>query len=302
MPVRIEPIREVDIESLLPKMDAFMRTMHHVSMDLTIEPKKKHIATCIDYSDLNQLRSEFLQEMISSVTRYVYSKGKQKEIVAAESVDRELEDAQAILQQRAKDKFRPSSVKGQFSELLLFNLLNYHFKAVPIIRKMKLTTNTELERNGADAIHLGKVDGKYVLYLGEAKTYTSGFKAAFKKALESILETFNHHRDELNLYKYEDFLEPELRSIAESYINNKLKIEVHFVCIISYCCGKMSLAADRAATIEKYMESIQEETKKIKTTDYPEIEDSIKARINYIFMPVDELDTLINAFKIKIGV
>ena len=64
----------------------------------------------------------------------------------------------------------------------------------------------------------------------------------------------------------------------------------------------MSLAADRAATIEKYMESIQEETKKIKTTDYPEIEDSIKARINYIFMPVDELDTLINAFKIKIGV
>ena len=219
MPVRIEPITEVDIESLLPKMDAFMRTMHHVSMDLTIEPKKKHIATCIDYSDLNQLRSEFLQEMISSVTRYVYSKGKQKEIVASESVDRELEDAQAILQQRAKDKFRPSSVKGQFSELLLFNLLNYHFKAVPIIRKMKLTTNTELERNGADAIHLGKVDGKYVLYLGEAKTYTSGFKAAFKKALESILETFNHHRDELNLYKYEDFLEPELRSIAESYIN-----------------------------------------------------------------------------------
>lgn len=303
MTVKTDTTKDVDIESLLPKMDAFMRTMHYVSMDLTIEPKKKHIATCIDYSDLNQLRNEFLQEMISSVTRYVYSKGKQKKIVADESADRELEDAQAILQMRAKDKFRPSSVKGQFSELLLFNLLNYHFKAVPIIRKMKITTNTELERNGADAIHLKKEGKKYILYLGEAKTYTSGFKPAFKNALESILDTFNHHRDELNLYKYEDFLEPELQSIAESYINNTLKnVEVHFVCIISYCCGKMDLAADREATIEKYMESIKTETKKIKATDYPEIEDAIKARINYIFMPVNELDTLIDAFKVKLGV
>ena len=64
----------------------------------------------------------------------------------------------------------------------------------------------------------------------------------------------------------------------------------------------MDLAADREATIEKYMESIKAETKKIKATDYPEIEDAIKARINYIFMPVNELDTLIDAFKVKLGV
>lgn len=303
MPVRIPKAPEVEIESLLPKMDAFMRTMHHVSLDLTLEPKKQHIATCIDYQDLNQLRSEFLREMIASVTRYVYSRGKQNEIIAGESKDRELEDAHSILQQRAKEKFRPSSVKGQFSELLLFNLLTYHFKAVPIIRKMKITTNTEMERNGADAIHIAKPAKKYILYLGEAKTYTSGFKPALKKALESILETFGTHRDELNLYKYEDFLEPELRKIAESYIDNTLKdFEVHFVCIITYCVGEMELAADRDKTIQKYMDSITAEAKKIKATDYPTIEAAIKARINYIFMPVNELDKLIEDFKTKIGV
>ncbi|PBQ32733.1 hypothetical protein CNR22_13430 [Sphingobacteriaceae bacterium] len=293
----------VDTDALLPKMDAFMRTMHHVALDFTIEPKKKHIATCIDYQDLNQLRSEFLREMIASVTRYVYSKGKQDEILSAESVDREPSDAHSILQQRAKEKFRPSSVQGQFSELLLFNLLMYHFKAVPIIRKMKITTNTELERNGADAIHLRRELNKYFLYLGEAKTYTSGFKAAFKKALESILETHSNHRDELNLYKYEDFLEPELRKVAESYIDNTLKdFEVHFVCIITYCCGEMELGADRDKTIQKYVDSITEETKKIKTSDYPTIDAAIKARINYIFMPVNELDKLIEDFKTKVGV
>lgn len=303
MPTKATIQSEIDIDSLLPKMDAFMRTMHYATLDLTVEPKKKHIATCIDYSDLNQLRSEFLREMIASVTRYVYSRGKQNEIIKAESLDRELEDAHSILQQRAKEKFRPSSVKGQFSELLLFNLLTYHFKAVPIIRKMKITTNTEMERNGADAIHIKRADKKYILYLGEAKTYTSGFKPAFKNALESIIETHNNHRDELSLYKYEDFLEPELRKIAESYIDNTLKeFEVHFVCIITYCCGEMDLAADREKTIEKYMNSIVEETKKIKATDYPTIDKTIKTRINYIFMPVNELEKLIADFKTKLGV
>lgn len=132
---------EINTDGLLPKMDAFMRTMHYVTMDFTVEPKKKHIATCIDYQDLNQLRHEFLREMIASVIQYVYSRSKQKEILTAESKDRELEGAYSILQQRANEKFRPSSVKGQFSELLLFNLLMHHFKAVPIIRKMK---NTEV--------------------------------------------------------------------------------------------------------------------------------------------------------------
>lgn len=299
----VKSTKEIDIEALLPKMDAFMRTMHYVSLDLTVEPKKKHLVTCIDYVDLNQLRNEFIREMIASVTRYVYSKNQQSKILSLESKDREPEDAHAVLHQRAKDKFRPSSVQGQFSELLLFNLLNYHFKAVPIIRKMKLTTNPEMERNGADAIHIKKDEKNYILYLGEAKTYTSGFKAAFKKSLASILDTFNHHRDELNLYKYEDFLEPELQKIAEAYIDNTLKnYEVHFVCIITYCLGKIELGKNRDETIAKYIESIKAETNKIKLSDYPAIDDALKARINYIFMPVDELDELIATFKTKLGV
>src|SRR5690606_39881097 len=43
--------------------------------------------------------------------------------------------------------------KGQFSELLLSTLLKVHFKAVPFVFKMRATTNTEKELNGADAIH-----------------------------------------------------------------------------------------------------------------------------------------------------
>ncbi|MES2458685.1 MAG: DUF1837 domain-containing protein [Bacteroidota bacterium] len=294
---------EIDFEKLLPKMEAFIRTMHHVSMDLEIKPKKKHIGTCINYNDLIQLKEEFIKELLASVTRFVYSKAKGKEIVQKLETDHETEDAFNLLNQQAKDKFRPYTVQGQFSELLLFNLLQYHFKAVPLIRKMKITTNVQLERNGADAIHVATSDNKYILYLGEAKTYTSGFKAGFKKSLTSIVETFSKHRNELDLYKFEDFLEPELIDLATKYINSELdNIEVHMVCIVTFCVGDVPLGDDRQKTIDKYMSTITDEVDKIIDSDYPDIQEPILARINYIFMPVNGLEKLIEDFKKKLGV
>jgi hypothetical protein len=293
----------VDIESLLPKMEAFMRTLYHVTLDFEIKPTKKHIATCIDYNDLIQLRPEFTKELLASVTRFVYSRAKSKQIINSLTEEHELEDAYNLLTQQAKGKFRPYSVQGQFSELLLFNFLQYHFKAVPLIRKMKLTTNVELERNGADAIHLGVKEGKYVLYLGEAKTYTSSFKSALKSALDSVYDTFSNHRNEINLYKYEDFLEPELQEIATKYINNEpLDLEVHMVCIVTFCVGTVTLGASREATIEKFIQALKDEVAKMKETDYPDIPEAIFGRSNYIFMPIDELDKLLADFKTKLGV
>ena len=293
----------VDIESLLPKMDAFMRTLYHVTLDFEIKPKKQHVATCINYNDLLQLRPEFTKELLSSVTRFVYSRTKSKEIVKALTVDHELEDASNLLTQQAKDKFRPYSVQGQFSELLLFNLLQHHFRAVPLIRKMKITTNVQLERNGADAIHIGLVNEKYVLYLGEAKTYTSGFKNALKSALSSVYDTFSKHRNELNLYKYEDFLEPELQEIATKYINSQpLDLEVHMVCIVTFCVGAITIGDNREATIAKFIQTLKDEIAAVKESDYPEIPEAVFGRINYIFMPIDNLQSLLDDFKTKLGV
>jgi hypothetical protein len=293
----------VDIESLLPKMEAFMRTLYHVKLDFEIKPQKQHIATCIDYSDLLQLRPEFTKELLASVTRFVYSRAKSKQIVNVLTTEHELEDAYNLLTQQAKDKFRPYSVQGQFSELLLFNLLQHHFRAAPLIRKMKITTNVQLERNGADAIHIGQVNEKYVLYLGEAKTYTSGFKNALKSALASVYDTFSKHRNELNLYKYEDFLEPELQEIATKYINNEpLDLEVHMVCIITFCVGAIPVGENREATIAKFIQALKDEITDFKESDYPEIPEVIFGRINYIFMPVDNLQSLLDDFKTKLGI
>lgn len=293
---------DIDIDQLLPKMDAFVKTLHSVSIDVSLEPKKAHLATCIQYQDLSQLREEFLHQLIASVTRYVYSKSKVSEILSVLQTENEMPDAYDLLAQRAKEKFRPSTTQGQFSELLLFNLLQHHFKAIPVIRKMKLTTNVALERNGADAIHISIIDGKPIFYLGEAKTYTSSFKAAFKKSLESIVDTFANHRRELDLYRFEDFLEEEVKDLAQKFISGNLPdAETHLVCIITFCGGDIPLGRDRDETIEKFIQLVRDQIATITKSDYPEVQAPILARINYIFMPIDNLETLLIAFHKKLG-
>lgn len=293
-----------DIEKMLPRLDAFMRTLHHVCVDFNIEPKKEHIASCINYSDLLQMRKEFLHEMLSSVVRYVYSKSKTSHIVQA-GIDegREETDAWGALTIRAREKFKPSGIKGQFSELLLFNLLQFHFRAVPLLRKMKITTNPNLERNGADAIHIAHDGAKILLYLGEAKTYTSSFKAAFKNSIKSIVESHQSHRTELDLYKFEDFIEPSLERVAHDYINGKLvDAEVHLVCIVTYCSGDEPHGNDRDSKLAAFIDSIKNEAGKIKTTDYPTMENSVKGRINYIFVSINQLEELLIEFKTMLGI
>ena len=110
-------------------------------------------------------------------------------------------------------------------------------EAVPLLRKMCITTSAQHERFGADAIHY-KIEGdKNIIVLGEAKTYSRSYK--FNKALEdaisSILNTYKTHRKELNLYVHEDFLDQEMNDVAEAYLENKLKnVEIHLVCIVVY--------------------------------------------------------------------
>src|SRR5579863_2901488 len=163
------------IEDLLVSTEAFIKTMHAVRDIFSFEPTKQHIATCINYADLQEMRNSFIREMKNMINSFVYSAVKQQSLIEAFSDGRDLAGAYTELHQRACDKFRTSSLKGQFSELLLCNLLQHYFRAAPLLRKMPITTNPQVERHGADAIHVGENAGKRILYLGEAKTFHREF-------------------------------------------------------------------------------------------------------------------------------
>lgn len=83
---------------------------------------------------------------------------------------------------------------GELGELLLYCLLECHLKAPKILSKLELKTSNQMYVNGADGVHLLKVNDKdYQLIFGESKLHANlsgGITAAFK-SIATLLDNRN---------------------------------------------------------------------------------------------------------------
>lgn len=299
-----------ELEKLLSCTKMFMNHVHWVQQSFNLIPNKEHLGTCINFVDLQEVRDDFCAELVNTIPEWVYSNAKATAILNdLASEGRTTLNAQMAFASKTFEKFRNSdtrdiTLQGQFGELLLFNFLQAFFKAVPLLRKMPLTTSSEMERFGADAIHYNFKDGKHLFFLGEAKTYTSKyrFNVAFKDAIESILKTYTNHRKELGLYIYDSFISDELITIARNYKNGTLKdAEVHLVSIVTYEETNTFEKNSEQQIKEDIIKIIDERGAKIERTLFDLIDSGLQPRFNYIIFPVWQLDTLIQQFQKLIG-
>lgn len=299
---------EKDILKRLVQNDALFRKIHVMTQIYDILPNdKEHIGAYIEYQDINELREDFLEELTDSIVDWIYSSEKFNEL-KQKAISKGKTEAAATQEvgRKAKQKFRANHnsdkllIQGQLGELLLFHFIQRCMKAVPLLRKMNITTSSEHERFGADAIHYKVEKEKNILILGEAKTYTSAYKftEAFSDALESIVNTYKKHRSELNLYVHEDFLDVEMNAVAEEYLNNTLdNVEIQLVSIITYNETKQ-LKIEKEEEIKSQIEEVIEnrykkyDKRKIDITNNP-----ILKRITYIVFPVWDLKDLAERFQ-----
>lgn len=299
---------DLDLKALLTRTDAFIRTMHVVRDDFSLLPTKEHIATCVNYADLQEMRDDFVRELKNTILAFVYSPAKQQELVSTfEREGRDPGGAWSHLLEKARSKFRNKSLQGQFSELLLSNLLQHYFHAAPLLRKMKITTNPALERNGADAIHIAREGDDFLLYVGEAKTYNrkgSSLRAALVDAIsDAVSKHYPNHRNELDLYSHEDFLPPELEQIAQGYLNGTLtNVEVHLVCMVTYDSKEPISGMKRDEILDCIIGQVKREAAAARTHKlFKEISPALLPRLNYVLFPVREMDELITLFQKKLG-
>jgi len=176
-------------------------------------------------------------------------------------------------------------------------------KAIPLLRKMKITTSSQHERFGADAIHYKIENEKNIIVLGEAKTYSSKYKfnVAFEDALKSILNTYKTHRDELNLYVHEDFLDEDMDMIAEAYLDKTLQnVEIHLVSIIVYDETKKVKLTDENDIRKQIEQIIKKRYQEFDNSKIPIKDNPILRRITYIIFPIWKLDELISEFQQQI--
>ena len=301
-------MEEKDILKKLIKNNALFNYVHVVTQKYDILPEdKEHVGVYIEYQDINELRDDFLEELVDSIVDWIYSAPKYQELKDKFIKKGKSEGAASSeIGRKAKSKFRANHnderllIQGQLGELLLYHFIQHCMAAIPLLRKMPIMTSAAHERFGADAIHYKIENGKHIIILGEAKTYTSKykFKNAFKDALDSILSTFNEHRKELGMYVHEDFLDDEMNEVAEAFLNNELQpLEIQLVSIIVY---------NETRRLNKVsQEQIQNDIEQIIEERYREFDNSeididknpILNRITYIVFPIWELNDLADRFQ-----
>lgn len=295
-----------EIKSRLIINDALFNNIYVIEQEFDIIPNNhSHFGAAIAYQDIRELRVDFLEQLIDTVVDWVYSSEKYEDLKKKYIANGKSEAAavSAIIR-KATQKFRRSNdkllIQGQLGELLLFHFIQRIKHAVPLLRKMPITTSAEHERYGADAIHY-KVEGeKNVIILGEAKAYTSKyqFSTAFEKAIISILDAYEKLRSELRLYLHEDFLDGRLDQVAEDLLNNRLpNLETELVSLVLFD-ETQKLTLNNEAEIKKQIEKvIQERYSAFDKTKIDIESNPILKRITYIIFPIWKFDELAEEFQ-----
>ncbi len=264
-------------------------------------PGISHRGAAVAHQDTHERKDDFLRELKNTMCSWVYSKKKYNELFQKELKERgaDVQNATSHLQSLVNEKFRQGYPQGQFGELLLFNLLQHFFKAAPLLRKMPITTNQAIERHGADAIHFRPINGKNIVFLGEAKTYSSKykFKSALDDAVESVLNSYANFHKELSLYVYDDFIEDDLREIASQIKRNKLpNVVFELTCIVSYQENEKKKNGKSQSEIESsIVEAVTSHIKKYQS-EYNHLDQISLGKIHFIFFPFWDLEKLLTGF------
>jgi hypothetical protein len=171
---------------------------------------------------------------------------------------------------------------------------------------MSITTNPAVERHGADAIHIASTPPGYRLYLGEAKTYdrkVGGLTQALGNAVTDVMQKYDSHTQELDLYTYEDFVPVELEAIARQYLAGTLPdLEVHLVCIVTYDEKSIATGTCRQTVLDSIMTTLRSTAQSAcKATALQKLPEALKPRLNCILFPVQAMDNLIDAFRKELG-
>lgn len=290
------------IESLLSHTQSLFNHVYYFTQDLSHPPGRSHRGAAVNTVDIREKREDFLRELANTACNWVYSKSRYQQILMRELERREGDAPNAASQLKAqtKRKFRKGHPQGQFGELLLFNFLQHFFHAVPLLRKMPLTTTSGVERYGADAIHYALSGSTNVLYLGEAKSYTSkyGFKRAFHESLSSILKSYDDLDNELDLYVYDDFIEEPLNDLARDFKDGCLdNIRHELVSVVAYHENN-SINGDSEDIIKQEIRrTVKARYASVDGDAYDNIDERLPDRMHYVIFPIWQFDEFITKFE-----
>ncbi|MDF3918503.1 DUF1837 domain-containing protein [Salinicola salarius] len=288
-------------EHLLSNTDSLMNQIYWFQQDVERPKAASHRGVSIKHVDIKEMRSSFIRELKSTALNWVYSSAKYNQLFAQEMAARngDVQNTCSYLMQVADQKFRKGCPQGQYGELLLFNFIQYFFRAPPLLRKMSITTNPGLERHGADAIHYREIDDSQCFILGESKCYESKYKFndALQASVSSIVDSFENLENELILYQLDDFIDPDLQDIAKKLKDGQLSSpRFELVCLVAYEENKNVEGHAQAEIQDKIQSCLSYRWQNVSDELYKNVRAPIVERIHYVVFPTWSLGDLLNEF------
>lgn len=110
-------MQEKDIIDRLIKNNTLFNDIYVIRQKFDIVPdKKEHYGVSIDYQDIQELRDDFLNDLLDTIVEWVYDSEKYTELKNCEMAKNKSEaTAASTVQRKAKQKFR----KGTDDNLLV---------------------------------------------------------------------------------------------------------------------------------------------------------------------------------------
>lgn len=289
----------MNTSDFLANTEKLFEALEIIQVSTVLEPKKDHWVSHVKLLDFQFNRRHLIDRLKGSIVAWCFTHKEAKRIFEEEFGDSEdYSNAVATLYSSASETFRTFAPQGQFGELLLSAFLQHLFQAPPLLRKQIVRTSDSHERFGADAIHFSNQQGNN-LYLGESKCYESSYRfpSAFAKSLASMNTTLTEFATEIKKFSAGNFIEEEMRPIADSILRNQIEnFTINPVILIIYNETHKFTTGDSSSIKQEILETVHRQCQKIGTEYYDDISAPILAKYIYIVMPVWELDKLLDEF------
>jgi len=169
----------------------FLNLFYSEIKDKELNRKNKLNLFTLRVSNNEFVYSELVENLGNHLHYFALSRKEVKQLMDEGKIRTLVDRAKERLRDHRNMKGDKKAEGGEIGEILLYCFLESHLKAPKILTKLELKTSPQMFVNGADGVHLLKIDDKnYQLVMGESKLIAdlnTGITKAFA-SIASLLE------------------------------------------------------------------------------------------------------------------
>ncbi|SRR6266568_1886350 len=235
---------------------------------------------------------------------------KEREVLKAKPRTTLIESAKKL---RLTDSLGDIGRGSELAEVVLYGIMKHKFKAIPVVPKIFYKQNSHDNAKGADSVHIviGE-NGKFSLWFGEAKFYSSIEDARLPSIIESVrnsLATDKLKKEnsiitnlcDLDLIEIDEETKINIRSsLSNANSIDPLKEIIHIPILLLHEC---SLTASSSEITAEYLESIRDYHKGRAVSYFEKQVEALKDIFKYssltfhlILFPVPKKKPIIDSF------